>query len=293
MHHVLKTAASRAEIDSLGAQLVSLQNAQGLEFMWQRDPVYWAGCAPVLFPVVGRLRAEKTEIEGKAYGMNRHGFAKTSEFEVLESGENRIRFVLRSSGKTRECYPYEFTFIVGFTLHENGLTVRYEVENNDSKTIYFGVGGHPGFRCPLYGTEEFSDYELRFEYPESAACPGFQDGIICYAAARDILAGKSALPLRYDLFDEDALIFEGLKSRSISLVNRKTGKGLRFEFPDYDTVAFWTPAKKNAPFLCFEPWRSMGARDDDVSDRLADKKGIVKLDQGETFCADYSVYFPQ
>ena len=76
---VIGTKECRAEIAFLGAQLESLQSPDGREYLWQRDPKWWSGCAPVLFPMVGALRQGRTVIEGRIYEMPQHGLARREQ----------------------------------------------------------------------------------------------------------------------------------------------------------------------------------------------------------------------
>ena len=55
----LKNNGFSAKIDSYGAQLISLQDPAGTEYIWQRDPKHWANCSPLLFPIVGNCRDNK------------------------------------------------------------------------------------------------------------------------------------------------------------------------------------------------------------------------------------------
>lgn len=231
-------------------------------------------------------------IEGNTYDMPGYGFARNSVFEVQREGEAQIAFVLRDNEQTRTMYPYAFELTVRFTLTESALKVGYQVKNTDSRDIQFCIGAHPAFNCPLLEEERFSDYELRFEKPETVRSPELSsDGIILTSKTQDVMKGQKVLGLDYSLFEVDAIILEGLNSREVVLASRKSGRGIRFGFPDYGTFAFWTPPQKEAPFLCLEPWFGMGARDDDISPRLSDKKGVVTLDRGNVFSAEYTVEF--
>lgn len=292
MKNVIADGRSAAVIDSCGAQLLRLRDARGMEYIWQRDLAYWANCAPVLFPTVGGLKGGRAMIEGKPYAMIRHGFAREREFRICERGGGHICFLLRSDVDTRSFYPFAFELRVGFTLSPSGLCVEYSVKNVDKKEIYFGLGGHPGINCPLGEGESFEDYQLEFETPETVQSPIVdENGLICFSKTRDYLQGGKVLALDYSLFEPDAVIFEGLRSRSITLRSTKSGRGVRFGFSGFHTVAFWTPAGKRAPFICFEPWSGMGARDDEDSEDFAAKKGIVHLPAGEEFKAQYSLLY--
>ena len=292
LEYRIATARSAAVIDSHGAQLLSLRDAEDREYIWQRDARYWARSAPVLFPVVGRLREKKIVIEGNTYEMPRHGFARDSAFEAQREGEAQVAFVLRDNEQTRTMYPYAFQLTVRFALTESALRVGYQVKNTDSRDIQFCIGAHPAFNCPLSEEERFSDYELRFEKPETVRSPELSsEGITLTRKTRDVMKGRQVLGLDYSLFEADAVILEGLNSREVVLASRKSGRGIRFGFPDYGTLAFWTPPQKEAPFLCLEPWFGMGARDDDISPCLSDKKGVVTLGSGNVFSAEYTVEF--
>lgn len=287
----LKSGSVSAAVDSFGAELISLKDRTNMEYIWQRDPAFWGKCAPVLFPIVGRLRNGKTVIEGQTFEMGGHGFASRSEFEVCERTDDSVWMKLSSSEETKRQYPYDFELRMGFTLCENGLRVSHVVRNTDQRNILFGIGGHPAFNCPLVPGETFEDYQLEFSHPENGLCPGFEDDIIRYAQARDIFGGEKVLPLKYSLFDEDAIILEKPNSGEVALRSRVSGRGLNFDFSEFEIIAFWTPVKREAPFLCIEPWFGMGARDDEASGDFVDKKGMVSLPAGETFSASYTVSF--
>lgn len=292
MEKVLEKGGIRARVDLLGAQLVSLSDTGGTEYIWQRDPRFWSNCAPVLFPIVGSLREGRVQIEGETYQMPQHGFASRSLFTSEQQVEDSLTCLLVSSEETLRMYPYRFSLRVCFTLLPDGLSVRYLVKNADSRTMVFGIGGHPGINCPLAEGERFEDYELRFAQPESVLSPTFSErGEIVFSKRRDFLRGADKLRLDYSLFVPDAIILEGLKSREVTLRGTKSGKGIRFAFPDYQTIAFWTPARKNAPFLCFEPWYGMGARDDEPDDTLTGKHGLIHLQPGGEWSAEYAIHF--
>lgn len=292
MKSVLKKGGVRAVVELLGAQLVSLCGPDNVEYIWQRDQRFWGNCAPVLFPVVGSLRGGRVLIEGSYYQMPQHGFASGCFFELESQGEDSITCLLRSSASTLRMYPFRFQLRVSFTLACDGLAVCYRVKNDDERPMTFGIGAHPAINCPLTTGERFEDYLLRFSQPESVQSPTFSEsGEILYAHTRDFLRGADTLRLDYGLFEPDAIILEGLKSREVVLVGAKSGRGIRFSFPDYQTIAFWTPAGKRAPFLCFEPWYGMGARDDEPADELTGKHGMVHLQPGGEWKAEYAIHF--
>ena len=161
MIYELKNSAMTAAVSDMGAELQSLR-LNGVEYLWQADERYWGEHAPTLFPFVGRLVEESYKLNGEEYHMSIHGFAKACLFEAVEQTENTLTMRLSDTEKTREMYPYQFALTIRYTLSESGISVDYEVENRDNKTMYFGLGGHPGFNVPMDGEGSFEDYYLEF-----------------------------------------------------------------------------------------------------------------------------------
>lgn len=277
-----------AEIDTLGGQLVSLKK-NNVEYMWQRDAEYWSGCAPILFPVVGRLRNGVLTIKGKDYPMPKHGFARDSVMSVVNKTEKSVKFKLKSSDETKKLYPWDFEFTVKFVLEENVLGVSFEVRNTDKEDIMFGLGGHPAFNVPMYDGDKFTDYKLEFDKEEVLESNYVNsDDSISADKKEVILSGGKSINIVRSLFNNDALIFENIKSRTISLVNN-ANKGIKFSFDNFTTFAVWTKGEpEEANFVCLEPWISMGFRDNEDS-KIENKCGMKKLAPGEKFEAAFKI----
>ncbi|MEO6980406.1 MAG: aldose 1-epimerase family protein, partial [Mucilaginibacter sp.] len=164
---ILENDFLRVEIDAKGAQLSSVFNKETqTEQIWQADANIWPWHAPNLFPVVGGLIDDELLVDGQAYHMSRHGFARQSEFVLLESDDLNAAFSLPNSETTLKVYPYKFDFQVLYTLIDNALRLTYKLISHDKKTIYFSVGGHPAFRVPFSPGEKYEDYYLEFETAE-------------------------------------------------------------------------------------------------------------------------------
>lgn len=249
---------------TLGAELLSYRTASGKEYLWQKDPAYWAKTSPVLFPYIGAV-PQAVVIHGKAYDMPRHGFVKDADFAVSEQSADYVVLSTGATDATRAVFPYEFTFTVTFRLEGPKLLVTYGVINQSQEEMPFLIGGHPAFFCPMEEGEHFTEYLLRFEDEE----------------AED-------LHLQYPMFDNDAVLYENLTHRTVKLIHQCTEKGIQFDFPDYLTVAFWTPIKKDAPFLCIEPWCG-GTMDQVPNTHLLEKKYVQSLPAGQA--RDYRFSF--
>ena len=221
--------------------------------------------------------------------MNRHGFARTSEFSVVGQGEDWAELELRESGDTLALYPYPFQLTVRQQLTDTGFTTSVTVTNTGDKPMPFCLGAHTGFRCPLEEGEAFTDYEVRFAQKET--CPTLVPDAngVDRGRTRPCLEDADVLPLDYKYFDEvDTLIFEGLKSRQVELHSKKTGKGVRVRFHDFPMLALWSMPGKAAPYLCIEPWHGMSAVAGEGPE-LADKAYCITLAPGESRTLSYQV----
>lgn len=248
-----------AEIQLRGGQIASFKTASGRQVIWQADPAVWAQHAPVLFPICGSVKDGQIGIGGKMYPMTKHGFTRDPVFQVAKLGDDFVELVLTPTEESRPMYPFDFVLHVTYTLQENGFTTTFLVENRSDRVMPFCVGGHPGFVCPMEEGARFEDYQLVFPQVEdglNALAPGGY--LIDGAEYLPQLRNSNTLPLSYQLFDErDALIFTQLKSRSVDLVHKDSGKGIHFAFPKMEVLAVWTKPGAHAPYLCLEPWHGM------------------------------------
>ena len=151
----------KVTLKSSGAEMTSI-NYLGTEYLWNGDKKYWGRHAPILFPIVGRLRDNKTQINGIEYEMGQHGFARDCEFEVVSSDSTSVCYELKENEETLKKYPYCFRLFVSYEIQENAVKVTYRVANKDEKTMFFSIGGHPAFCWPLSDSEVFDDYEIKF-----------------------------------------------------------------------------------------------------------------------------------
>jgi len=277
-----------ALINSVGGELCSLKLKQDrTEYMWQADPKYWGRHAPVLFPIVGRLVDDEYKIGNQVYHLSQHGFARDMEFELIEQEGNHAEFRLLGDKKTLQNYPSRFEFIIGYTLQGTELIIQYKVKNMDNTTMYFSIGAHPGFRCPLQSGECFEDYYLEFSQNEIAYQLLLEKGLLSKRTGV-VLNNNNIIPLSHDLFKDDALIFKDLKSNSVTLKNRKSSKAVTVKFDGFPYLGIWSKADEGASFICIEPW--YGIADIVGSDKqFINKEGIFSLQTGDCFVCQYSI----
>jgi len=263
-----------------GAELKSVvSKTTKLEYMWSGDPAFWGKTSPILFPIVGTLKKDTYEYEGKSYNLSRHGFARDLAFEVAEHQSDVAVFLLKSTPASKEKYPFDFELRISYRLIKDTLEVSYEVRSN-SGVLYFSIGAHPAFKVPLTANSNYEDHYLEFNTIEnSARWPISAEGLIKDEPV-PFLKNSSVLKLTRNLFKEDALVFKDLKSNKISIKSGAHSHGLDFYFEGFPYMGIW--AAKNADFVCIEPW--CGIADGVSHDQaLISKEGIVKLDAGRSW----------
>lgn len=282
MKYQIKNDRLQVEIMDRGAQMCSIKDADGTEYLWQGNPKYWEDMAPNLFPYIARMTDKKYTVYGKTYEMDIHGFAKDTLFEVNQKSEDHIVFLISDSEETHKQYPFAFVFEVDYRLEGCKLLTTYGVRNKDDKIMYFGVGGHPGFNVPLEEGLEFEDYYLEFDTEEDAERVGFSED--CFVTGNNVrydLVGGKKISLHHNLFDDDAIILTNM-SRGVTLTSDKGKKAIHVSYPDMPYLGFWHWPKTDAPYICIEPWSSLPSRKGIVED-LALQPGLISLEPGDEY----------
>ncbi|MGA2766397.1 MAG: aldose 1-epimerase family protein [Spirochaetia bacterium] len=276
-----------ARISETGAELKSLFClGTGQEHVWHGDPAWWAGSAPVLFPVIGGLKGGEYRWEGKAYKLPSHGFARVSEFSVTGTGEDFAELTLSSSPKTREGYPFDFTLTVSFRLERAGIAVRYDVANTGAARMYFSIGSHPAFVVPFAGGV-LENYYVLFEREESLERWFFKDGLIEAGKTEEAFENSRVINLTRTVFDSGIMIFKHPASREFAIANSRSSHAVKVITDGVPFVGVWSKPG-GAPFLCIEPWHGIPDMSD-ASGNLAEKEGILSLEPHAAFSTGYRV----
>ncbi|EAH1842385.1 TPA: aldose 1-epimerase family protein [Listeria monocytogenes] len=276
------------EMKTAGAELTRIFHKDtGLEYLWNADSKFWGRHSPVLFPTVGRLVEDTYLVDGKPYHLGQHGFARDRDFQVIEQTEKSVRFELDADEDSLAVYPYKFKLSIIYTIEKNTVAVSYEVENTDNKRIYFSIGAHPAFNLPLTDGTTFEDYYLDFGTEENLETLCLEGPYRSGEIKKVVDKPAQYLPLSYDLFKNDALIFEALKQKEMTIKSDKTPHFVKVSFPEFPFVGVWT-AKPGSPFLCIEPWYGIadGAGE---SVELRDKAGIEHLEPEAVFASEYEI----
>lgn len=267
------------EIDSHGAQMQSFRTAEGQELLWRGDPDIWPDHAPILFPLISQMPDGHIRHGGRSYPMPPHGFAHRRDFAVSEQTDSSCVFELRDDEATRSHYPFGFALRIGFDLSDDGLLVTAEVENPNDEPLPLDFGFHPGFNWPLTPGRDKSDYAIVFEEAEPAPIRrGIDDPIMLIPGGLPTPVEGNVLRLRDELFEESAIVFDRLDSRSVTYT-APAALGLRIDFPDSPNLAIWT--KPGAPYVCVEPWQGYPSQID-FDGPLTEKPGIALIPPAET-----------
>lgn len=268
-----------AVINPQGAELTSLKDNNN-EYIWEGNPEFWGKHSPVLFPIVGTLKDNTYNHEGKQYSMTRHGFARDNHFAVKEHNSRSVTFGFASNKETKKQYPFDFELELKYTLKDKTLFLDYTVKNTGNADLPFAIGAHPAFALP----GNFEDYSLHFEKSEPLVSSQLDNDLISNKSVT-ISTNDGVLPLSYSLFENDALILKALQSKHIEI--EKNGiPFLKVAFESFPHLGIWT--KQNAPFICIEPWQGYSDAFDS-NGNLQDKEGIILLGTGKEFNTGFSI----
>ncbi len=291
--YILENEFLKVSMNEKGAELVGLfHKKNNLEYLWSGNPNFWAKTSPILFPIVGGLKDNQYYFEEKSYTLPRHGFARDRIFEVEDYWDDGITFLLKSDEESEKVFPFEFELRLTYELFANVLSVSYHILNTGSTDMYFSIGGHPAFALPLDNTLRYDDYYLEFEeeeilkrWPLSSEGLVLDEPLPIMEPTWDEEDGFSEteskiLPLKKELFYEDALVFKHLKSSFVTLKSDKSPYQLKFDYAGFPYLGIWSA--KNADFICIEPWCGI-ADAVSSSQQLTEKEGIQRLLPEDSF----------
>ena len=209
----LENEHMRATFAAKGAELQQVTGVHsGTEFLWSGDPKFWGKYSPILFPIVGSLKNNTYEFNGETYELPRHGFARDLEFEFTYINSNELLFTLSHNSETLKVYPFEFKLGLRYKIFGASLCCTYEVTNPANTELLFSIGGHPAFAAPLNKEGVYTDYYLQFNQDDELNYHHIEDNLISVQTSTIKLQDKK-LPLKHELFYEDALVFKNLKKR--------------------------------------------------------------------------------
>lgn len=271
----ITSGALTARINPMGGELWSLRDADGRELMTDADPGFWSGHAPLLFPIVGRLNGDRYRLDGSAYRLNQHGFARRMTWEVATVAPDRASFRLVDTEATRAVYPFAFRLDAAYSLAGTALSIDVTVANTGTRDMPASFGFHPAFAWPLPYGRPREVHRLTFDLDEPAELSPLHEGLLEPPARRSPLVGRH-LPLSDALFERDALVWESIASEGLRY-GADTGPALEIAFPDTPMLGVWS--KPGARFVCVEPWHGV-ADPVGFDGEIWDKPGMMRFAPG-------------
>jgi galactose mutarotase-like enzyme len=274
-------------VNSLGAELSGLRDRSGRELLWQGGEA-WPRRAPILFPIVGRMPGDQLIHDGASYPIHQHGFARVSEFAAERISGSECLFTLVDTEETRSHFPFPFRLEVDFRVVGDTLIVRHTVSNTGDEAFSASLGGHPAFAWPIIDGVPRDAHSIVFAVEEPAPVRRISAGLLLPEMLSTPVDGRT-LRLDDSLFVDDAVIFDGLSSRSVRYSAPGT-PGIRLDFTDFPLLGLWSKAP--GEFVCIEPWFGMTAPQD-FEGEYDQKPGQFTLQSGESRVFTYSITVDQ
>jgi galactose mutarotase-like enzyme len=273
--HELSNGTLSATVKADGAELCSLRDAAGSEMLWQAGPL-WPRHAPVLFPIVGRLKDDRLRHQGRSYHLPQHGFARDRRFAWLNRSATACRLALHEDAETRAAYPFAFRLEVAFALDDDALTISFTVANPGRVDLPASLGAHPGFVWPLVEGLDKTAHVLEFAEAEPGPIRRLDAGLLKSDPEATPIVGR-VLALDPALFAADAVILTRPASRSV----RYSAPGapvIDVAWEGFEQLGIWS--RDGGDFVCIEPWHGT-ASPTDFDGEFQDKPGLMLIPPGE------------
>lgn len=287
----LKNELLTVKIEDVGAQLVSITAKDDTQYLWQGDPNIWSRRAPLLFPIIGRLKDSQYTLGDQTYHIGSHGFCRDALFAVQQHSDTSVSFALTDSEETRKVYPFSFTLTVTYTLEENRLIKAHKVENHSDTIMYYEVGGHDGFRAPLCDGEVMDDYAIRIPGLESIQPYEMNEALMILPKDPVYALNNGRIPLKPSVYQQDTIILGELPVSKAILVDGQDRPRVTMEFDNFPYLGIWTQAKDfDTNYVCIEPWTTLPDATF-VGRALNEKMGIRSLAPGGSEILSYTTIF--
>ena len=259
MMYVLENDLVRVTISELGAEVRSfVLKKDGSEYIWQGDPKIWVGRAPLVFPIVGRLKENEYTHDGHTFAMPQHGFGSASSFSLIEQVPDHLVLSLKDNAETLEHYPFRFELQIRYSLSGTTLTKSHTMKNLDDRMLYYAIGGHDGYNLFFHEGEVLEDYELDFHGLDKLTPLEVDSNYHILKETYDLPLQRGKLPLTMEVFRKGALVCHDIPVRNIRIISRKSKRSICVSFEDFKTVGIWTKyLPKAANYLCIEPWSTL------------------------------------
>lgn len=242
----------------------------------------WKGKAPILFPVCGALKNSVYKFHGEIYKLEKHGFARNSDFKLVLNEKNHAVFCLKQTEKTRECYPFDFSLFVEYILNKNSIKAVYRLINEGNQDMWASIGSHESY----WLCDDVDNFSLKFEKNENLLSMRVVEGGLVTGEYDDLGKNTNTLCLSEELFLCDTVVLTKLNSRAVTLYY-KDKKYAHLQF-DSENLLIWK--EPNARFVCIEPWLNYPDFADGNND-ITKKEGIAVIKARQSFVNEHTVFY--
>ena len=282
----------KVSVTTWGAQICSaVRKCDGVEHIWQANPDVWGYHGPVLFPYAGKLTDGKLCARGQVWeNAPQHGFARNLEHTLVRQSSDEIVLELVDTPETLAQWPYRFALVSTFRLEGDRLIHRLTVENRDDEDIRFGIGYHPGFTIPFDSSHQCTDYELRFDSPQSPMCLGCLPKGLLNGNCTYFGSNIQTIPITPSLFANDSHCMTGLTAKTLGLYEKGTGRGVECDISGFPYTLIWSKPNWPMEFVCIEPWMSLPGTEEG-STQWSDKPAAATVAPGRSWSVDLAIRF--
>jgi len=275
-------------ISDIGAELKSIKKINDdVEYLWQMNKEIWERQAPLLFPVIGRLKDEEYEYDNKTYKMGIHGFAYVSLFKVFSIQKDKITFLLKENKDTLKVFPFKFELYITYLLKDNSIIKKHKIINKNNNKMYFEIGGHEGYNLALFSGEKMEDYYIEFENSNKITSYVLGENMMVNKEKKEIQLKNQKLYLFPEVFKDDALIIDEFKSHKIAIKNDKNNRSVTVNFDDFKYLGIWTKYMVSN-YVCIEPWSSLPDANF-LDKKLINKQDIIELEKNSEKVLKYTI----
>lgn len=291
MNYTITNQNLSVEISNHGAEIKAVKY-MGTDYLHDSNPKYWNRSAPILFPNIGTIKDNVALFNNVGYPMKKHGFLRDRDFTLDRIETSSATFSYESTSEDLSIYPFSFKVTITYQIHGSTLKSYILVKNLSNEIMPFNLGLHPAFKVPLSADENFEDYKFIFDEAGTYDCPAVNltNGTIDFNTVARHFDNLKELPLNYDDYQNDALVFDNLATHRIHLVNKDKTHGVSFEFNDFPMLGIWTPNHVHANFICIEPW--IGCADPSDHDNVfTNKRYLINLNPNDEKLISYQIKF--
>ncbi|WP_334328731.1 aldose 1-epimerase family protein [Companilactobacillus sp. HBUAS59699] len=283
----LKNDFLTVKVNSKGAELSSIKNGKDAEFIWQADPKFWGRHAPILFPIVGRLKDDHYFVDGNEYKMTQHGFARDQEFTLESQTDSKLVLTLTTSEASLAKYPYHFKLSVIYQLVKDTVQISYLVDSlEESEDMYFNIGAHPGFSVPFDDGLKFEDYNVKVDPAETRSSIPIVEHQIDLDGEHKV--EDQNFPMNREEFKDDAVVYRLNDPAVVSISSEKSDHKITLDTGNAKYFGMWSTYPDAGNFMCIEPWWGLADKKDS-DNNFKTKYGVNKLAPNEQFEAYFSI----